>query len=93
MSEEIQEKHERQQQQQHSELEQKEEEGSKSSSTKLDPDPGGGQPPSSLGRAAPRSGALLVEIYGRVVRKQYNSFSPNQVYLDFTKYLVSFRIQ
>lgn len=48
------------------------------------------EPPSSSlgGRAAPRSGALLVEVYGRVVRKQHNCFSPNQVLLDFTKYLV-----
>ncbi|CAB9518549.1 CCR4-NOT transcription complex subunit 1 [Seminavis robusta] len=44
-------------------------------------------PSQTLGRAAPRSGAYLVEVYGRVVRKQHNFFSPNTVLLDFTKYL------
>ena len=83
--EEIQGKQERQQNQQRSELE-NEEEGTKARVA---------EPPSSSlgGRAAPRSGALLVEVYGRVVRKQHNCFSPNQVLLDFTKYLVSFRIR
>lgn len=82
--EEIQGKQERQQNQQRSELE-NEEEGNKARVA---------EPPSSSlgGRAAPRSGALLVEVYGRVVRKQHNCFSPNQVLLDFTKYLVSFPI-
>ena len=84
--EEIQGKQERQQNQQRSELEQ-EEEANKARVA---------EPPSSssLGRAVggARSGALLVEVYGRVVRKQHNSFSPNQVLFDFTRYLVSFCI-
>ena len=55
---------------------------------KVDPEPGGSS--SSSGRAAtPRAGALLVEVYGRVVGKQSSSFSPNTVLLEFTKYLVS----
>ena len=87
MSEEIQGNQEREQQQHRSELGLQEEEGSKA----IDPEPGG---PS---RNAPRPGApgasrLLVEVYGRVVRNLSTSFSPNQVLLDFTKYLVSFRI-
>ena len=87
MSEEIQGKQEREQQQHRSELGLEEEEGSNA----IEPEPGG---PS---RNAPRPGApgasrLLVEVYGRVVRNLSTSFSPNQVLLDFTKYLVCFRI-
>jgi hypothetical protein len=81
---------EQQQNQQHSEPhQQQEEEGPKP--TRVEPETAAG-PSQSLGRAAPRSGALLVEVYGRVVRKQHNLFSPNQVLFDFTKYLVSFPI-
>lgn len=78
--EEIQGKQERQQNQQRSELDQDENEGGSRAQV--------ADRPSSLGRAPPRSAALLVEVYGRVVRKQHNCFSPNQVLLDFTKYLV-----
>ena len=82
---------EQQQNQQRSETQQQQqEEGPKA--TRVEPETAAG-PSQSLGRAAPRSGALLVEVYGRVVRKQHNLFSPNQVLLDFTKYLVSFLIQ
>ena len=87
MSEEIQGKQEREQQQHRSELGQ-EEEGRKAT----DPEPGG--PPRNAPRpGAPGASRLLVEVYGRVVRNLSTSFSPNQVLLDFTKYLVSFPIQ
>jgi hypothetical protein len=79
---------EQQQNQQRSEPQQQQQE---EKPTRVEPETAAG-PSQSLGRAAPRSGALLVEVYGRVVRKQHNLFSPNQVLLDFTKYLVSFPI-
>lgn len=76
------------QQQQHKENQPEEEE----TKNKVDPDPGGST--SISGRAVtPRAGALLVEVYGRVVGKQkQNNFSSNTILFDFIKYLVSLSI-
>jgi hypothetical protein len=48
---------------------------------------------SSTTRAAtPRAGALLVEVYGKLVGKQQNTVSPYKVLFEYSKFLVSFRI-
>jgi hypothetical protein len=47
---------------------------------------------STLRAATPRAGALLVEVYGKLVGKQQNTVSPYKVLFEYSKFLVSFRI-